>query len=62
MFFVNERLGAVAALLLVIEPETHFSNRPSRTTMQADTAPDPRREPCPKRNHHPSSAQAMRFE
>ena len=62
LFFVNERLGVVPALLLVIESETHFSNRPARTTMQADTTPDPRREPCPKRNRHPSSALAMRFE
>ena len=62
MFLVNERLGVVPALLLVIESETHFLNRPTRTTMQAATAPDPRREPCPKRNHHPSSAQVMRFE
>ena len=33
LFFVNERLGVVPALLLVIESETHFSNRPTRTTM-----------------------------
>ena len=61
MFFVNERFGVVPTLLLVIESETHFSNRPTRTTMQADTTPDPRREPCPKRNYHPSSSLAMRF-
>ena len=62
MFFVNERFGVVPARLLVIESETHFSKRPERTTMQADTAPDPRRELCPKRNRHLSSALAMRFE
>jgi len=42
--------------------ETYFSNHSTRTTMQADTAPDPRREPCPKRNLHLRLALAMRFE